>query len=78
MVSEFSQPDSGQMTTLKFSGIMTPRRQPIFCGMQDLDLNFHSVKADMRFDFSVNRKFFPKTPMFKIFKTEKISENDQI
>ena len=78
MVSEFPQPDSRQIITLEFSSIMTLRRQPIFCDMQDLDLNFHSVKADMRFDFSVNRKFFPKTPMFKIFKTEKISENDQI
>ena len=47
MVSEFSQPDSRQITTLEFSGKMTLRRELIFCGMQDLELNFHSVKVDM-------------------------------
>ena len=46
--------------------------------MQDLELNFHSVKVDMRFELSVKRRFFPKTPNLKIFLTEKIDENEQI
>ena len=67
MVSEFSQPDSRQITTLEFPGKMRLRRELIFCGMQDLELNFHSVKVDMRFELSVKRRFFPKTPKFKMF-----------
>ena len=59
MGSKYSTAESQELKHLEISGELTLWQELIFCDMQDLRLKFHSVKVDMWFHLSVNRRFFP-------------------